>query len=76
MNLLKKRVLRLPLRTWGVIPLLAWACMNLFFFYGAGNSDYFQQDRAKNRLTLPIGKCNVVALDGCDGEQGPIFCSF
>ena len=31
MNLLNKRVLGLRLRTWGIAPLLAWACMNLFF---------------------------------------------
>ena len=36
MNLLKKRVLGLRLRMWGVIPLLAWACMNLFFSTGLG----------------------------------------
>ena len=31
MNLLNKRVLGLRLRTWGIAPLLGWACMNLFF---------------------------------------------
>ena len=36
MNLLNKRVLGLRLRTWGIAPLLGWACMNLFFSSALG----------------------------------------
>ena len=36
MNLLKKRVLGLRLRTWATTPLLAWGCVNLLFSTALG----------------------------------------